>query len=150
QRLASILGADEGIQVDAATAEAALAGRAFAERVILAALAAGATLGPLAAEAPATLERLIGIVREEMEIPLGIAVQLIVAGPHPVAVAVASGAVEGQEPKNLLNVQHRFEGFFQLVQRRLGESLAQLDQRRPVLWIVLGFDLEAALVISEI
>ena len=75
---------------------------------------------------PAGAERLVHVVRDEVELPLRVAVEAVVAGPNPVAVVVDEGDVQGQEPEQAVDVEDRLEGGFELVG---GVSLSDLAQR---------------------
>ena len=85
-----------------------------------------------------------------MEHALLIAIDRVVAGTNPVAVAVDERVVECQEPECLVDVEHRRESRFELSERCLVERLAELDQRLPVLGVVIRLQAEGSFVIVDV
>jgi hypothetical protein len=79
------------------------------------------------------LDRLVRIVREDVELALLVQVNVVVAGARPVAVVVDQRLVQRQKFQRPVDVEDRLQRRLQLVHRRLVQHLAQVDQRRPAL-----------------
>ena len=81
-----------------------------------------------------------------MKLPLPILADQVVARPNPVAVVVHQGVLQRQETQRPLDVQDRLQRLLQLPRRRLVQDLAQLDQVRPSLGILLALEVVDLLV----
>ena len=93
------------------------------------------------------LEGLVHVVRDGVELALGVEVQAVVAGPDPVPVVVDQGHVEGQKPEQPVHVEDRFQRLFELVRRGLVEDFAHVDEGLPRLLAVRRLDLVPPLVV---
>ncbi len=93
------------------------------------------------------MEGFVHIMRNQVELAIGIQVDAIVAGSHPVSIAIDQGAVQGQEPERAVDIEHRFQGSFEFIDWRFVERLAELDQVLPGLFVVIGLDGVTATII---
>jgi hypothetical protein len=73
-------------------------------------------------------------------------IQVVIAAPGPIAVAVDQHIVERQEPERAIDVQDRRERPFELVRRCRVQDPGQADQRVPGPPVVPVPDLEQPLV----
>ncbi len=76
-------------------------------------------------------EALVHVVRDDVEAPLLVLIDAVVARACPVAVAVDERHIQRQEPQRAVDVEDRIERGFQLVGRRLVQDTEQLDESRP-------------------
>src|SRR5262249_7405307 len=106
-------------------------GTFFGTEAVLGALAllqlgAFGLLSEAHAEAHHRAERLIHIVRNDVELPFRVAIEAVVAGANPVAVLVDRGVVQSEEPEHTLDIEHRLERLLELVERRFVQRFAEL------------------------
>ena len=80
---------------------------------------------------PSAAERLVHVVRNDVEAARHVLVQVVVARARPVAVAVDQRHFERQEPQRAVDVEDRRQRRFELVRRRRVEDPAQLDEAGP-------------------
>jgi hypothetical protein len=105
---------------------------------------------PETAAAPLAAEAFVDVVRDDVELAGGVAVETVVAGARPVAVAVDQRHFDRQEFQRAVDVEQRRQRRFELVGRRLIQDLTELRQRLPRLGIVLGLDFVERLVLRRI
>ena len=67
-------------------------------------------------------ERLVEVVREDVELAARVAVDVVVAGARPVAVAVDERDVEREEPKRAVDVENRLERRLELAPPASGSA----------------------------
>ncbi len=96
------------------------------------------------------LKGLVHVVGDDVELPLRIAIQAVIAGPGPVAVAVDQDVIKRQEPEDTVDVEDRLEGFLELSRRCLVENPAQGNEGLPVRLVVGRRDLEPFLVLLNL
>ena len=87
---------------------------------------------------------------QNVESPILIEEQAVIAGPHPVAIPVDQRCIECQKPQGAIDIQNRIQCRLQLVQRCLSQHLGQLDEGFPVFCLVFGLDREDLLVTRDV
>ena len=92
-----------------------------------------ATAGPTATTAAAAAEGLVVVVMHEVEDPLGIHVDVVVAATAVMAVGIEQRIVDREKADRLLHVQMVGQRVLERLVGRLAQDPAPFDQRVPVL-----------------
>src|SRR4030095_8927660 len=81
---------------------------------------------------------LIRVMGNEMKSTPHVLIEIVVAGPDPVAVAIDEDILKRKKLECSIHIEQGLQGLFQRVGWCLLESPAELDQSSPGLWILAG------------
>ena len=76
-------------------------------------------------------KRFVGVIGNEMEAPLRVEIEIVVAGAHPIAVVVDEHVFERQKLERSVDIEQRRQRGLQLVRRRLVQHATKLDEAGP-------------------
>ena len=96
-----------------------------------------------------TAKGFVHVVRQHVKHAVGIAVDAVVAGAHPVAIAVGGDHVQCEETQCSVDIQDGFDGGGQFFNGRFLKHFAQRNECLPRFVAVLGLDLETLPVRRE-
>ena len=79
-------------------------------------------------------------MRDHVKHTFLIEIDRIITGSNPIAIAVNQSIIQCQEPESLVDIQHRGECLFQLINWRFVKRLTKLDQGAPGFIVFICFE----------